>query len=272
VDRRARLITQRSPVWLSRRYRQDNPLRVRHLDRLQPHDRGPQPDPGDTAYTFASWSDGGAQLHNIVVPATAQTYAATFSTSSAAPIGFVQVKSATPKSPQSTVTSTFNQAQTAGNLNVVVAIGWNESVGNIASVSDSAGNVYQVGAPTFRGDGLSQAIYYAKSIVGAGTNTVTVRFDKAVAYADIRVLEYSGLDRTSPLDVISSSAGTSSPASSGTATTNFARELVVGAGMTSGGFTGPGPASPYAPSPLPTKTSQKTAPSPAPEPIAPQPP
>jgi hypothetical protein len=174
-----------------------------------------------------------------VVPATAQTYAATFSTSSAAPIGFVQVKSATPKSPQSTVTSTFNQAQTAGNLNVV-AIGWNESVGNIASVSDSAGNVYQVGAPTFRGDGLSQAIYYAKSIVGAGTNTVTVRFDKAVAYADIRVLEYSGLDRTSPLDVISSSAGTSSPASSGTATTNFARELVVGAGMTSGGFTGAG--------------------------------
>ena len=62
---------------------------------------------GDIAYTFASWSDGGAQLHNIVVPATAQTYTATFSTSSAAPIGFVQVKSATPKSPQSTVTTTF---------------------------------------------------------------------------------------------------------------------------------------------------------------------
>jgi hypothetical protein len=194
---------------------------------------------GDTAYTFASWSDGGAQLHNIVVPATAQTYTATFSASSAPPIEFVQVKSSTPQSPQSTVATAFNQAQTSGNLNVV-AIGWNETAGNIASVSDSAGNLYQVGAPIFRGNTFSQAIYYAKSIAGAAANTVTVRFDKAVAYADVRILEYRGLDRTNPLDVTSSATGTSAQASSGTATTNFARELIVGAGVTSASFTGAG--------------------------------
>ena len=62
---------------------------------------------------------------------------------------------------------------------------------------DSAGNTYQVAAPTARGSTISQAIYYARDIAGAaaGTNTVTVRFDKAVAYADIRILEYSGLDQ-----------------------------------------------------------------------------
>jgi hypothetical protein len=33
---------------------------------------------GGRTYTFSSWSDGGAQSHNIVAPASAQTYTATF--------------------------------------------------------------------------------------------------------------------------------------------------------------------------------------------------
>ena len=33
---------------------------------------------GATSYTFASWSDGGAQTHTLVVPATDQSYIATF--------------------------------------------------------------------------------------------------------------------------------------------------------------------------------------------------
>ncbi len=33
---------------------------------------------GGTSYTFGSWSDGGAQTHTIVVPASDQSYAATF--------------------------------------------------------------------------------------------------------------------------------------------------------------------------------------------------
>ena len=33
---------------------------------------------GGTSYTFASWSDGGAQTHTIVVPASDQSYTATF--------------------------------------------------------------------------------------------------------------------------------------------------------------------------------------------------
>lgn len=197
---------------------------------------------GSNSYTFQSWSDGGAQQHTITVPGTAQTYTATYSVSSTPlPIAFVQVQSATPQSPQSTVTTTFTQAQSAGNLNVVM-VGWNESTGNITSVTDSAGNTYQVAAATVRGTGLSQAIYYARNIqaAGAGANTVTVKFDKSVAYADVRILEYSGLDQTNPFDVSRSAAGSTAQANSGAATTNFARELIVGGGMTSGCFNGAG--------------------------------
>src|SRR6266545_3691255 len=113
-----------------------------------------------------------------------------FEADAATPV-FVQVNSAVPQSPQSTVATTFTKAQAAGDLNAVV-VGWNEAAGNVTSVSDSAGNPYQVAAATTRGTRLSQAVYYAKGIAAAatGANTVTVRFDKAVAFADVRVLEY----------------------------------------------------------------------------------
>ena len=180
-----------------------------------------------------------------LLPATATAVgvlvAAGAAPASAAPIAFVQVNSATPQSPQSTVATTFTGAQSAGNLNVIV-VGWNESTGNITSVTDGAGNTYQVAAAAFRGTGFSQAIYYARNIVaaGAGANTVTVRFDKPVVYADVRILEYSGLDQTNPLDVSRSAAGSTAQANSGAATTNFATELIVGGGITLGCFGGAG--------------------------------
>jgi glucose/arabinose dehydrogenase len=197
---------------------------------------------GSNSYTFQSWSDGGAQEHTIVVPSTDQSYTATYSVSSAPPpVAFVQVNSAVPQTPQSTVATTFSLAQAAGNLNVAV-VGWNESIGNITSVTDSAGNAYQLAVPTFRGTGLSQAIYYAKDIAGAGpgNNTVTVTFDKAVNFADVRILEYGGLDQAGPFDVGRSAAGSSATADSGAVTTSFGRELVVGAGITVGCFSGAG--------------------------------
>jgi hypothetical protein len=153
----------------------------------------------------------------------------------------VQVNAATPQTPRSLVTTIFSQAQTAGNLNAVV-VGGNEASGSISSVSDSAGNLYQVAAPTVRGSALSQAVYYARNIAAAGpaANTVTVVFDRAVNFADIRILEYSGLDQANPLDVTSSASGSAATASSGNATTSIARELLLGAGTTSGAFSGGG--------------------------------
>jgi hypothetical protein len=137
------------------------------------------------------------------------------------------------------VSVAYPNAHSAGNTNIV-AIGWNSTTETINSVSDSAGNVYQIAAPIARRGGLSQTIYYAKNIkaAGAGSNTVTVQFSSAVPYPDIRNAEYSGLDPTSALDTTASSSGSSSTATSGNITTMSAAELLFGAGMTTGVFNG----------------------------------
>jgi outer membrane protein assembly factor BamB len=152
---------------------------------------------------------------------------------------FVQVNSATPQTNQSTVSVSYVQAQAAGDLNVV-AVGLNDATSTITSVTDSAGNVYQLAAPLTRGSGLSQAIYYAKNINAAagGTNIVKVQFSGAVPYPDVRILEYSGLDPVNPLDTSASAAGTGATASSGNLTTTAANEMIFGAGTTSGVFSG----------------------------------
>jgi glucose/arabinose dehydrogenase/PKD repeat protein len=197
---------------------------------------------GATTYTFLSWSDGGAQTHTIAAPTAPQEFVATYNQSTPpAPPTFVQVNSTTPQTNQSVVSLPFTAAQTAGNLNIL-AIGWNDATSTITSVSDSAGNSYQVAAATSRGIGLSQAIYYARNISGAaaGANVITVTFNTAVPFADIRILEYAGLDAINPFDRSASAAGTTTLANSGNVTTTSATELVFGAGMTIRSFITPG--------------------------------
>ena len=195
---------------------------------------------GGSSYAFTSWSDGAAQTHTITVPETDRSFTATYQLATPATPTFVQVGSATPQTPMSTVSTIYSQAQNAGDLNAIV-IGWNDATGNVTSVTDSAGNTYALAAAAVRGSGISQAVYYAKNIVAAPAgNAVTVKFDKSVAYVDVRVLEYGGLDRTNPLDVSASAAGSAANASSGAATTTTARELVLGAGTTTGAFTNAG--------------------------------
>jgi glucose/arabinose dehydrogenase len=159
-----------------------------------------------------------------------------------APPAFVQVNAATPQTNQSSVGVKYTGAQTAGNTNIVV-VGWNNATSNITSVTDSAGNTYRVAVPTARGAGVSQAIYYASGINAAapGTNTVTVNFNTATPYVDVRASEYSGLDPANPFDVATSASGTGASANSGTVNTTAASELILGAGTTSGVFSGAGP-------------------------------
>ena len=109
---------------------------------------------------------------------------------------FVQVNSAVPQSSPSVVTVTYPLAQAAGDLNVVV-VGWSDSTRQVQSVSDTNGNVYAVAVgPTVKAGSLTQAIYYAADIrpAPAGANAVTVTFDGAPAFPDIRIAEYSGID------------------------------------------------------------------------------
>ncbi|MGC1294687.1 MAG: IPT/TIG domain-containing protein, partial [Alloacidobacterium sp.] len=143
-------------------------------------------------------------------------------------VRFVQVASATPQSSSSTVSVSYPGAQTAGDLNVVV-VGWNDSTSSVLSITDSAGNSYALAAAPTKGTALTQSIYYAKSIVGANSNTVTVTFNQAASLPDVRILEYSGVSSSSPLDVSAGASGNSYVADSGAATTTAADELIIGA-------------------------------------------
>ena len=148
---------------------------------------------------------------------------------------FVQVVAAQPQTNQTTVTVTYTKAQAAGDTNVL-AIGWGDVTSNIAKVSDSSGNTYAVAAPTVHGSAQSQAIYYAPNIkaAAANANTVTVTFNRAAAYVDLRASEYSGLDATAPFDVAASATGRASTAASPSVTTSYSSEVIFGAGDTSG--------------------------------------
>src|SRR6202030_322060 len=143
---------------------------------------------------------------------------------------------------QTSVPVKFNSAQTPGDLNVVV-VGWNDTTAAVNSVVDSSGNAYTLAVgPTAISGTLSQSIYYAKNIASAaaGTNTVTVTFTKAAAYPDIRILEYSGVDPNTPVDVTAANTGNSATSSSGSATTTNATDLIFGANIVTSVTSSPG--------------------------------
>ena len=172
------------------------------------------------------------------VPSVANFVQVGASSSQAGAIKFVQVKAATPQSVIASVPVAYASSQNAGDLNVVV-VGWNDTTSSVSSVTDTSGNTYVQAVGPTTASGARQSIYYAKNIKG-GSNTVTVTFNQAAAYPDIRVLEYAGADTSSPLDVTAAAVGSSTTANSGSATTTSANELVFGADTIATGTPGPG--------------------------------
>src|SRR6266567_72668 len=155
----------------------------------------------------------------------------------AAQMKFVQVNSAVPTS-TATISATYNSAQTAGNMNVV-AIGWDSSFITLKTLTDSKGNSYKLAVSYVDSTGITQAIYYAPNIVAAaaGANRVTATLSASTDWPDLRILEYSGVNR---LDKTASAKGTTTTASSGSVTTTQADELLFGAVYTYGTTNGPG--------------------------------
>ena len=101
-------------------------------------------------------------------------------------------------------------------------------------MTDVEGKRLSVGGGTNVATGsalVSQSIYYAKNIsaAAAATNAVTVTFNSAASYPDIRILEYSGIDPVNPVDVVVGAIGNSAMSSSGVLTTTNANDLLVGA-------------------------------------------
>jgi hypothetical protein len=151
-------------------------------------------------------------------------------------VRFVQVASATPQSTTSSVPVAYSKSQTAGDLNVVI-VGWNDSTATVQSITDSAGNTYALAAGPTTGTGLRQSIYYSKNILSSSANTVTVAFNQGATKPDVRILEYSGVAASNPLDVSAGSSGNGNIADSGYVTTSAANELIIGANMVSSNTT-----------------------------------
>jgi len=172
---------------------------------------------------------------------------ASASTSSGTPppssIAFVQGNYATPQSPTSTVSVKYAAAQNSGDLNVVI-VGWSDSKAVVTAITDTFGNVYAIAAaPTIYQGAVTQVIYYAKNIAAApaGTNTVTVQFSAAATYPDVRILNYSGLDRMNPLDAAAGASGNNASSDSGVVTTTSSNELLVAGNTVWSTTSGPGP-------------------------------
>src|ERR1700693_2195606 len=132
---------------------------------------------------------------------------------------FVQVNSNATAVNAVSVNVTYTAAETAGHLNIVV-VGWNDVTSSVVSVVDDNTNTYRL-VGTTAGHGLSQAIYYAPNIVlpNNTTPTITVTFNQIAAFPDVRILEYSGLSASSPLDTWTGNTGISTSAASLATTT-----------------------------------------------------
>ncbi len=199
-------------------------------------------DPGLSAATSYSYRVRAADAAGDTGPYSNVATATTGSGTQPPAIAFVQRNYATPQSAQAHVTVPYTGAQSAGDLNVVV-VSWGDSTATIGTLTDSSGNTYHLAAgPTVISGAASQAIYYAANIVGAaaGANSVSVSFTSAATYPDVRVLEYSGMATTSPLDVVAASSGNNSLSSSGAVTTTNANDLIIGANVVYTTTTGPG--------------------------------
>ncbi|HEY1303763.1 MAG TPA: PA14 domain-containing protein [Vicinamibacterales bacterium] len=155
------------------------------------------------------------------------------------PIAFLQGNYAVPQTPQSSVTVSFPGAQSAGNLNVV-AIGWNDATSQVVSVTDARGNAYTRALATVQAGVQSQAIYYAANIAAGSTNSITVRFNTAVSFPDVRIAEYRGISAVTPVDGVRGATGTGTALTSGAVTTTAANVLLVGASYVQTVTTGAG--------------------------------
>jgi hypothetical protein len=132
-----------------------------------------------------------------------------------------------------------DKPQSAGDLNVVI-VGWYDDA-LVSTVTDSSGNKYTLAVgPTVipGGNAVAQSIWYAPGIPAAakGANIVSVTWNKVTDSPDVRILEYSGLSTTAPLDAVATLSGTGLTASTGNATTMQAPALLVVGGTAESGF------------------------------------
>ena len=122
---------------------------------------------------------GIATFKKSAIPSSPASYQAQIvsATPTPSPIAFVQSNSATLNGQKSSITTSYQNTQTQGNLNVVI-VGWQGGGNSVADVTDTLGNTYTQVLQN-RGTGISQALYYAKNIKSGSNNVVTATYASA---------------------------------------------------------------------------------------------
>lgn len=127
----------------------------------------PQMEAGDTRYIFSSWSDGGAQYHNITVPSTPTTYTATLTR-------------------QFRITITNNPAAAGGGQ--VRVDGTPEAVPYVAWFNE--GSTHTIGAIDSAGTPDTRYIWSNWSDGGAKTHNITVTSSSPRTYTANFITQY----------------------------------------------------------------------------------
>jgi hypothetical protein len=141
---------------------------------------------------------------------------------------FVQWTSGDSGSASSSTTYQDRKA-TSGNLILVFSHWDNQALS--AAVTDKLGNAYaSMGGPVNAGTTARFEAWYTKNIRGGVPLAVTVTYSgKTTSFSLVDAIEYSGLDRSAPLDVFASAAGSGTSQDSGPSpTTRERNETLVG--------------------------------------------
>jgi hypothetical protein len=171
-------------------------------------------------------------------PSVPQTFNITTSGGGGAPLAYVQQGASyiNGGSPNTAATSTSSMTTTSGNFLVVAVATYGVSVVPTFTVTDASGCGNTFTAAGAGGNDTSHfkfQWFYAKNITGCAQK-VTVSSGAASAYTSFIVLEYSGVDPTSPLDQTNQTDGSAYVCSVGCHTgsvTTTAAGIVLGGGI-----------------------------------------
>jgi hypothetical protein len=108
---------------------------------------------------------------------------------------------------------------------IFVAIGWNDAISVVTTVTDTTGDTFTPAQAVQRGGAMSQQVYLALTPQG-GANKIAVVFSQAVPNPSVRVCIYAGVKQTD-LPATVGAGGNGTFAVSGTVTTVVPNELVI---------------------------------------------
>ena len=154
------------------------------------------------------------------------------------PISFVQANTFKPTAAVTTLALT---TAVAAHDAIVVCLNYPSASGaSLVSISDTGGDTYAVVAGPIISGGDVHYVAVALDTTAA-TDTLTITLSAPTGGgSDLLVLEYAGLALANAFDVSANQSGTGTAMTSGSATTTFAHELILGYAETSMATAGAG--------------------------------